>query len=40
MDYYKQVLHLSLEKFSQPDLAKIGTYIHTTLSTSNSSITF
>ena len=24
MDYYKQVLHLSLERFSQPDLAKIG----------------
>lgn len=26
MDYYKQVLHLSLEKFSQPDLTKIGMY--------------
>ena len=24
MDFYKQVLHLSLDKFSQPDLAKIG----------------
>ena len=24
MDYYKQVLHVSLEKFSQPDLSKIG----------------